>query len=302
MTTPFRAIHYFTEVAKSGSFSAAAERLFVTQSAVSHQVKLLEEHLGQPLFIRSGRHLRLTAVGRSFIDKIQTPIETIQLATRSIRKGTEGPLRLALFGSLAVKWLIPAIDEFRERFPNVDLSLQILTRDGDFDSSIADCFITTRPPKAGFVSCHLYDETLKPYCAPRLWEELSKIADFRELAGYPLLSAASTFSAAEPGRDWQEWFAAGGADGGVPEGTRVHHFSHLLLAAEAAKYGQGIALLNEFLTTERERQNELFELPFHGIRTADSFYFIYPEAFRQNPSHEALRDWLSSLCKGHPLS
>lgn len=301
MTTPFRAIHYFTEVAKCGSFSDAAERLFVTQSAVSHQIKLLEEHLGHPLFIRRGRSLFLTAVGRSFIDKIQVPIETIQLATKGIKNGTDGRLRLALFGSLAVKWLIPAIDEFRERFPNVELSLQILTRDGEFDTNAADCFITTRPPKSGFVSCHLYDETLKPYCAPRLWDELKQLKNPVELAKYPLLSAASTFASAEPGRDWSEWFAACGEAKQIPQSTKVHHFSHLLLAAEAAKYGQGIALLNEFMTTERERETELFELPFHGIRTEDSFYLTYPEIYRDNPSHEALRDWLTSLCKGRLL-
>ncbi len=301
MTIPFRAIHYFAEVAKLGSFSLAAERLFVTQSAVSHQIKLLEDYLGHPLFVRRGRSLYLTAVGRSYIDKIQTPLETIDVATKSIRNGSDGRLKLALFGSLAVKWLIPAIDEFRERFPNIDLSLQILTRDGEFDTSAADCFITTRPPKSGFIRHHLYDETLKPYCSPRLWEELSRLTNPLQLAKYPLLSAASTFASAEPGRDWQEWFAAAGGPAKIPAGTKVHHFSHLLLAAEAAKYGQGVALLNEFMTTARERETELFELPLHGIRTEDSFYLIYPDVYQANPSHEALRDWLTSLCKGRPL-
>ncbi len=300
MTVPFRAIHYFTEVAKAGSFSKAADKLFVTQSAVSHQVKLLEDYLAHPLFIRRGRNLQLTAVGRSFLDKIQAPIETIQLASSSIKSGTDGRLRLALFGSLAVKWIIPAIDEFRQRFPNIELSLQILTNDGDFDTRTADCFITTRPPRTGFIRCHLYDETLKPYCAPSLWQEVQELEQPHHLAKYPLLSAASTFASGEPGHDWQEWFSVLGMPS-IPEGTKVHHFSHLLLAAEAAKYGQGIALLNEFMTTARERESELFELPFHRIRTDDSFYFIYPEAYQQNPSHEALRDWLSSLCSGRPL-
>ncbi|WP_034733330.1 LysR substrate-binding domain-containing protein [Pseudidiomarina atlantica] len=297
MTIPFRSIHYFSEVARLGSFSKAAERLFVTQSAVSHQVKILEEYLGHELFVRRGRQLLLSAVGRSYYDKINSPIETIQLATRGIKSGTDGRLRLALFGSLAVKWLIPAIDEFRQRFPNVDLSLQILTQDGEFDTAKADCFITTKPPKTGFVIWHLYDETLRPYCAPALWSELRDLEDQTQIANYPLLSAASTFASQEPGKDWQVWFETFGSK--IPAHTKIHHFSHLLLASEAAKYGQGIALLNEFMTTARERESELFELPFNSIKTDDSFYFIYPEAYARNPSHEALTDWLISLCKGH---
>lgn len=299
MTVPFRAIHYFSEVARLGSFSHASERLFVTQSAVSHQIKLLEEYLGHPLFIRRGRQLLLTAVGKSFYDKIHSAIDTIQLATKGIKTGTDGKLRLALFGSLAVKWLIPAIDEFRQRFPNVDLSLQILTRDGDFDTRQADCFITTKPPRSGFIRWHLYDETLTPYCAPTLWHKLRGIEDPLELAKYPLLSAASAFESFPPGRDWQVWFEKAGWQ--MPADVKIHHFSHLLLAAEAAKYGQGIALLNEFMTTARERENELFELPMQSIRTEDSFYLVYPEAYATNPSHEALTDWLMSLCKGHRL-
>ena len=295
MSLPFRAIHYFVEVARCESFSKAAERLFVSQSAVSHQVRLLEELLGADLFVRRGRQTLLSAVGESYFNEVASAINSIEHATRNFQQDDSRQVRLAVHGSLAVKWLIPALDDFRERYPNVELTLQMLTKDGHFDSQWADCFITTMPPGAGFVRYHLYDETLKPYCSKALWNEASRLSGVADLTRFPLLSAISAFASGQPGTDWQRWFEKAGIV--LPNDAKVHHFSHLLLAAEAAKYGQGIALLNEFMTTEQERAESLFELPFHGIRTDDSFYFVYPASTPKSPGLQALGDWLVALCK-----
>lgn len=295
MSIPFRAIHYFVEVARLQSFSRAAEQLHVSQSAVSHQVKLLESYLDKPLFVRKGRTVMLTAVGQSYFQEVVGALELVESATHNVKENDTRQVRLAIHGSLAVKWLIPALDDFRERYPNIDLTLQMLTQDGQFDSQWADCFITTQPPGRGYQRYHLYDETLRPYCSKALWTEAHRITDSAELARFPLLSAISAFANGKPGTDWQRWFAKAGSV--FPKTAKVHHFSHLLLAAEAAKYGQGIALLNEFMTTEEERESSLFELPFHSIRTDDSFYFVYPSSTAKSPGLEALGDWLVTLCR-----
>ena len=168
MSLPLRAIHYFVEVARCESFSKAAARLHVSQSAVSHQVRLLEQQLGAELFVRRGRQILLSAVGESYFNDVANAMNSIEHATRNLKQDDSRQLRLAVHGSLAVKWLIPALDDFRERYPNVELTLQMLTQDGHFDSQWADCFITTMPPGSGFVRYHLYDETLKPYCSKAL--------------------------------------------------------------------------------------------------------------------------------------
>jgi DNA-binding transcriptional LysR family regulator len=295
VSVPFRAIHYFVEVARLQSFSRAAEQLHVSQSAVSHQVKLLESYLDKPLFVRKGRTVMLTAVGQSYFQEVVGALELVESATRNVKENDTRQVRLAIHGSLAVKWLIPALDDFRERYPNIDLTLQMLTQDGQFDSQWADCFITTQPPGTGYQRYHLYDETLKPYCSKSVWTEAHRITEPVELARFPLLSAISAFANGKPGTDWQRWFEKVSLR--LPKTAKVHHFSHLLLAAEAAKYGQGIALLNEFMTTEEERKNSLFELPFHSIRTDDSFYFVYPSSTAKSPGLEALGDWLVTLCR-----
>ena len=295
MSLPLRAIHYFVEVARCESFSLAAERLHVSQSAVSHQIALLEGYLSDDLFVRQGRNILLTAVGESYFNEVAGAINAIEGATAHLRQYDTRQVKLAVHGSLAVKWLIPALDEFRQRYPNVKLTLQMLTQDGDFDTQWADCFITTKPPGMGYQRYHLYDETLKPYCSKGLWIEAHRLKSAGDLIQYPLLSAISAFASGKPGTDWQRWFKK--AHLRLPVSARVHHFSHLLLAAEAAKYGQGIALLNEFMTTEQEREESLFELPFHSIRTDDSFYFVYPSSTAKRPGLEALGDWLVTLCR-----
>lgn len=296
MSLPFRAIYYFVEVARCESFSLAAERLHVSQSAVSHQVALLEGYLSDDLFVRRGRKILLTAVGESYFNEVAGAMSVIEQATVNFQKDDSRQVRLAVHGSLAVKWLIPALNEFRQRYPNVELTLQMLTQDGNFDSRWADCFITTQPPATGYQRYHLYDETLKPYCSKELWSEAHRLKDAGELIKYPLLSAISAFASGKPGTDWQCWFEKANLQ--LPVNAKVHHFSHLLLAAEAAKYGQGIALLNEFMTTEQERSESLFELPFHSIHTGDSFYFVYPSTAIKSPGLAALGDWLVTLCRG----
>ncbi len=295
MSIPFRAIHYFVEVARSQSFSKASLRLHVSQSAVSHQIKILEDYLGASLFVRRGRDIVLTAIGENYFHQVADALDSIESASRFLRNYDTREVRLALHGSLAVKWLIPALNEFRQRYPNINLSLQMLTEDGDFDDAWADCFITTKPPTSGFQRYHLYDERLKPYCAKEIWTEAQRFQSPDELVKFPLLSATSAFASHKPGADWKAWFEQGGCH--LPADAQIHHFSHLLLAAEAAKYGQGIALLNEFMTTAEEREHSLFELPMHSIKTDDSFYFVYPGAASRNPGLVALGEWLVALCR-----
>lgn len=295
MSIPLKAIHYFVEVARAQSFSQASSRLHVSQSAVSHQIKHLESYLDTTLFVRSGRAIRLTAMGELYFQQVASPLQDIEQATINVKQRDTRRVRLALHGSLAVKWLIPALDDFRQRYPNIDLSLQLLTHDGWFDEQWADCFVTTMPPTKGYQRYHLYDEKLRPYCSAQLWERARAIRHPQELAEFPLLSATSAFASNQPGEDWRRWFQAANME--VPSWATMHHFSHLLLAAEAAKYGQGIALLNEFMTTKDEREHHLFELPLQSIRTDDSFYFVYPDKAHRRSALDALGTWLVDLCQ-----
>ena len=123
---PLRAVHCFESVARNSSFSLAAEELNVTQSAVSHQIRLLEDYLGESLFIRQGRKLSLSDTGTRYLEDISPAISSIAMASQKVREGDKGSIRLAIYSSLAVKWLIPRLSDFKRLHPEIDLTLNMV--------------------------------------------------------------------------------------------------------------------------------------------------------------------------------
>ncbi len=169
---PLRAVQYFETTARLNSFSRAAEVLNVTQSAVSHQIRLLEDFLGESLFDRQGRNLQLTPVGLRYYDEISDPLQAIARASHQIRVGESGRLRLAVFSSLAVKWLMPQLSDFRARHPEIDLSLEMYADHPDLSDKMADCFITDFEPGRNYQYDLLYNEYLYPVCSHKIWQQI----------------------------------------------------------------------------------------------------------------------------------
>ncbi|SEF45968.1 LysR substrate-binding domain-containing protein [Vibrio hangzhouensis] len=288
---PLRAVHCFESVARNLSFSNAAEELNVTQSAVSHQIRILEEYLGENLFIRQGRKLSLSDSGEQYLEEISPAIASIAKASQRIREGEQGSIRLALYSSLAVKWLIPRLSEFRRLYPEIELTLNMVAEDPELTDSIGDCFITVDQPKRNFVAEPLYNEVLFPVCSHKIWKEIHDKPLPEALWDYPILSTDSVYR--ERGKDWSKWCEAGGFQ--LPDDVDIQHFSHMLLAVEAAKYDQGITFANGYMMTERDLQ-DLVMLPSHGLETGDSFYFVYKKSRARQPEIKKLSSWLQQQC------
>lgn len=288
---PLRAVHCFESVARNLSFSNAAEELNVTQSAVSHQIRILEEYLGENLFIRQGRKLSLSDSGEQYLEEISPAIASIAKASQRIREGEQGSIRLALYSSLAVKWLIPRLSEFRRLYPEIELTLNMVAEDPELTDSIGDCFITVDQPKRNFVAEPLYSEVLFPVCSQKIWKEIHDKPLPEALWDYPILSTDSVYR--ERGKDWSKWCEAGGFQ--LPDDVDIQHFSHMLLAVEAAKYDQGITFANGYMMTERDLQ-DLVMLPSHGLETGDSFYFVYKKSRARQPEIKKLSSWLQQQC------
>lgn len=288
---PLRAVHCFESVARNLSFSNAAEELNVTQSAVSHQIRILEEYLGENLFIRQGRKLSLSDSGEQYLEEISPAIASIAKASQRIREGEQGSIRLALYSSLAVKWLIPRLSEFRRLYPEIELTLNMVAEDPELTDSIGDCFITVDQPKRNFVAEPLYNEVLFPVCSHKIWKEIHDKPLPEALWYYPILSTDSVYR--ERGKDWSKWCEAGGFQ--LPDDVDIQHFSHMLLAVEAAKYDQGITFANGYMMTERDLQ-DLVMLPSHGLETGDSFYFVYKKSRARQPEIKKLSSWLQQQC------
>lgn len=292
---PLKAIQCFDAVVRLNSFSKAAEELHVTQSAISHQVKLLEEYLKESLFIRQGRAFSLSDVGRKYHDEVSNALGRISNASRVIREKRTGNIRMALYSSLAVKWIIPRLDDFRNKYPHIELTVNMITDEVDFNERVADCFITVNPPKNGYLSTVLYEEKLIPVCSPQLWEKI-KTGPFPNIMWQHTLLSSQYFGAnCEPHADWLRWCHSAGLS--IPQGTKFCQFSHVLLANEAAKYNMGIMLIDSMLMNFKDRDSSLVQVHKHELLTGDSYHFVCKTSYASKSEVNVLKEWLIEQCK-----
>ena len=232
---PLNALRAFEAAARLGSFSAAAESLYVTHGAISRQVRGLEDWLGTSLFERHGRRVSLTAPGREYFLAVQSAFQNIAGATRRVAEsGTQRRLTLDALPTFTMHWLLPRLTRFQLRFPGVELRMvtsdaPLATVAGGFDVGIR------RGPGdwTGYVAGEFLVEHEIPVCSPALLQR-TPLKEPRDLAQHTLLSSVNR------AHSWERWLAlAGVAD---LAGARRQQFDHFYLALQAAVDGLGVAL------------------------------------------------------------
>ncbi|MFT7337448.1 MAG: LysR family glycine cleavage system transcriptional activator [Marinobacter maritimus] len=299
---PLKALPVFEAVARLNSFSMAAQELAVSQSAVSHQIKQLETYLGERLFWRSGRTLALTDEGRQYLDAISTALLQIERASEQVLGHEESRLRLSLFSSFAVRWLVPRLPDLQRLHPQVELALEMSSENPVLSDRVADCFITIHRDSPAYSYELLYVERLFPVCSQDYWQRIRRelgreigeagldelAMTTAEIARFPLLSTHSIYDKAAG--DWEAWYQT--VSETIPSGARVQHFSHMLLALEAARFHQGIALTNDYMLSTRKDSEDFVRLPCHPLMTGDRFYFAWKTSRRWERSIQLLRRWL----------
>lgn len=299
---PLKSLPVFESVARLNSFSLAAEELHITQSAVSHHIKSLEDHLGEQLFIRSGRKLELSLEGRGYLDAISSSLNQIARATENVKGVAETKLRLAVYSSFAVYWLIPRLPKLKRQHPNLDLTIEMTFSEPELSDRTADCFITVDKEKRGFDFELFYKERLFPVCSQTMYQEIQSelnvtttaelsnlLQDYPELmAKFPLITSYSMYD--RYAEDWRRWFEERGST--LPENINLHRFSHLMLAQEAAIHSLGVALVNDYMFNEATPKEGLVQLPCKSYQAKDSFYMAYKTSRRQEPALIQLRQWL----------
>lgn len=156
------------EVAGTGSFTQAAQKLCLTQSAVSRQIQQLESHFGLPLFVRSSRSLQLTAEGEQVLASARSVLE--QLRTLEDRLAPQKrPFRIRMHVSLAVRWLLPKLSDFYRHHPDVSLAIETVATEVVEPASDSDAYILYLPEPSTAPDClTLFEEALVPVCAPGL--------------------------------------------------------------------------------------------------------------------------------------
>lgn len=307
MLPPLKSLPVFEAVARLNSFSLAANELNVSQSAVSHQIRILENHLGESLFHRQGRNLELTKEGKNYLDSISNSLLQIEEATNHIKGQQKTHIRLAVYSSFAVYWLIPRLPELKHLYPNLELSIEMSHGSPDLSDRTADFFITVEKEKRGFLFESLYNEELFPVCSHSYFETIkNKLATITNqelidklssspstLAQFPLITSYSIYD--RHTEDWKRWFA--NLNLVLPEHIQFHRFSHLMLAYEAAKHSLGIALVNDYMMSEKHDETTLVRLPCSAFKTGDNFYIAYKESRKDEEAIRYLRRWLKKEAK-----
>lgn len=307
MLPPLKSLPVFEAVARLNSFSLAAAELNVSQSAISHQIRILENHLGETLFQRQGRKLELTHEGQRYLDVISNSLSQIAQATTQIKGEQKTHIRLAVYSSFAVYWLIPRLPELKRLYPTIELSIEMSHGSPDLSDRTADLFITTKKEKRGFHFETLYQEKLFPVCSYHYLETIKNklnVTTYGELTEklnttpsplgtFPLITSYSIYD--RHTEDWKRWFS--NLNQTIPSTVQFHRFSHLMLAYEAAKHSLGIALVNDYMISEKSEDQALVKLPCSSFKTDDNFYLAFKESRKNEDAIQYLKKWLLEEAK-----
>ncbi|RYF66447.1 MAG: transcriptional regulator GcvA [Comamonadaceae bacterium] len=288
----------FEAAARLRSVTRAAQELSVTQSAVSHQVKALEQWLGVTLVTREGRQLALTAEGAAYLPSLSSGFDLIAEATGRIERRAQ---RLALsvnaMSTFAAQWLIPRLAGFCAGVPNVDVQLSTTAsvldfRPADFDVSIRClsseefAMLNARPSWQSVRCAPFLPDALTPVCQPSLVTGTPGLRRPADLAQHTLLHSRSTAQV------WRDWLVAAGVGDLRPAGELV--FDHAHLAVQAAMQGAGIALGIPALVGDAVAGGVL-AMPFADrLIHEKAFYWILPERSAQDADALAFCDWLQT--------
>ncbi|WP_175909264.1 transcriptional regulator GcvA [Burkholderia sp. BCC1640] len=278
------AIRAFEAAARHENFSRAADELYVTHGAVSHQVRALEEELGVQLFTRNGKRLCLTDAGMRYAQQVRTALMVIADATREVRASDRGRrLVVSMLSSFAARFITPRIGTFIERHPEIDVELQSTNSLTDFARDDVDLAI--RFGSGTYPGLHvepLFEEVFFPACAPTLnGGKLPRTP--ADLVHYNLLRSDDEL--------WRPWFDAAGLDTLTEpkRGILYQDSSNLLLAAID---GQGIALVRRSLAVHDLLDGRLVRLFDIDGQSPWHYFFVCPPPLLNTPRVQAFRTWL----------
>lgn len=281
---PLNGLKAFEAAARSESFTRAAEELNVTQGAVSHQVKALEDTLGLKLFHRERQRLILTEAGRNYLAVVRDALDRIAVGTeRLLQRQEGGVLTVSTSPDFAAKWLVNRLSRFADKHPDVDLRVSATTHYVDFAREDVD--IAIRHGDGNWPGLHverLYSERLFPVCSPKLVAGGNRITKVADLLKFPLLRL-------EDAKNWTRLFEAAGVKASVGPGPVLNRASMLI---DAAIDGQGIALARTALAAWDLVNGRLVRPVDVSLRMANTYWIACPKAASNVPKIATFRDWV----------
>lgn len=282
---PLNSLKAFESAARHLSFTKAADELFVTQAAVSHQIKSLENYLSIKLFHRKNRSLLLTEEGQAYFQDLRDIFTHMQDATdRLTAMGAKGAITIATPPSFASQWLVPRLHQFSALHTDIDVRIKAVDLDDGFlDDSIDIAVYYGNGIWQGLHSIKLLSEYLTPMCSPLLLQTNKPLRSLPDLSQHTLLHD-NTRSA------WKNWLNTFGIKGiNVNQGPI---FSHTMLVLQAASIGQGVALSDTVLAKPDIDSGRLV-CPFdETIESKFSHYLVCKESQAEQSKIQVFSDWM----------
>lgn len=275
----------FEAAARTGSITTAARELDLTQSAVSRQIKALEEQLGVTLFVRERQTIRLTLAGDSYAREIREALRRISSASLNLKANPlGGTLNLAILPTFGTRWLAPRLGKFLALNPGITINLVTRLSPFDFRLDLIDAAIhfgLGHWPGAELV--FLMTEHTVPACSPDFLKR-HPVERPEDLLEVPLLHLATRPDA------WERWFVAGNIKA---EGVQGMLFDQFATAAQAAIAGLGVALLPTFLIEHELQRGELMTVGT-TMESAERYFLAVPFERAAYPPLVAFRNWIIS--------
>jgi len=302
---PLNALRVFEAAARHLSFKEAANELSITQAAVSHQIKSLEDYLGVQLFKRAGRGVQLTEAARAALPRLRDGFDALASAVEMIHvRADETDLQITAPPVFTARWLMPRLADFSRQEPKIDVRVVALSKmvdAGALDSAALVSNLDLRSDTSG-VEIHLGAGDYPGHRADRLFgvstvavasPDLVKgnaLNEPADLAHHTLLHDDAMDLVAQ-GHAWQKWLEQAGVADKV-DGTRGPHFSSNILSLEAASQKLGIALALRPLVDADIASGRLCA-PFKvELKPRSAYYLVCPEVIAERPAVLAFRKWL----------
>ncbi|PHZ85584.1 LysR substrate-binding domain-containing protein [Paremcibacter congregatus] len=285
------ALPAFDAVARLRSFGAAGEALNISQSAVSHRIKHLEEQLDVRLIRRTTRALELTPEGLRFADAARQALAEMEGALYDLKQDKdEGMIILSALASLAAKWLVPHLVEFYRAYPGSQVSVMAQDALVDLSREPVDAGLRySRAPQPGLHATHLCKDWLVPIASPRLFKDGKIPTTPEDLARFPLMSytASLPFDIAY---SWKYWFEQMGSD--IEPELVGPYYDRADIMIQTAIAGHGIVLGRAMLMEKDLFDQGLLVQVGPKVRAQASYYFVTLPDKARWPKIVIFREWL----------
>ena len=287
---PLSALRAFESAGRHLSFTKAAAELNVTPAAISHQIKALEELLEVPLFRRLTRALRLTDAGQAALPTLSQGFDKLAEGAEQMRAHCEsGVLTISVSPSFGAMWLVPRLEHFRRRHPDIEIRIDGTDRRVDLAHDNADVALRYGPGGYNGVRIDwLFSQVNTPVCSPALLSGEHPLSQPDDLRHHTLLHIDWKDAEAS----WRMWLLAAGLHDIDP--TRGPRFTMENMAVQAALDGHGVALVGDILVTDDLADGRLVR-PFDPSLSTPltfSYYLLSAKDSAEQPKVAAFRDWL----------